>query len=844
MVETTSPRPHAAWTPRIAVPRTMPRIVVTTEQLAYGAIFIAAVLTRFWSLGTRALHHDESLHAWFSYQYAIGKGYFHDPLMHGPFLFHTGAAMFALFGASDASARYGTALFGVILVMLPWLLRPLIGRWGALVTSVLLLVSPSILYYSRLVRHDIYLMTFTFLIIIAIGRYVQTPQARWVYVGMLALALAHTNHEASYLIALLFGAFLFLIVTWRAAKELLAATFGYLFVLAATVAVVPKVLHLPSLPEIPWDASKGEVSWASWQPYLRTLLGSPLVLLVLAWTAIYIMVAVYILSTLRLRETPEGTTPNDRLFGGWTAGGVVDAFHRLIEDRRTLLGALGAATVVWTLLYTSFFTNIGGIFSGGGYSLIYWLGQHDVHRGGQPFYYYAFMWPLSGPLSFLFGIAAGGVTLSRFIGYARGLRPMTTRLFMQVMLLWYGAGIFAVLTWAGEKMPWLITHVVLPFTILSASLIGEAIEYLAAHWREKVDFATLPPLMGRPAGALGIVANPPQVRGSVALRFDRRTLDCSVIAGAALLIAGWFFALNRITDNPAADIRFLLVAMPIVVVAFFALYALQVGVKRSLSAAALAFALPLVLFELHLGWNLAFFGGDVPTDMLVYTQTAPDMPRMMEELDELSRQTTGRDSGLVVMDSSSTIWPMNWYLREYITANNVRTFGGQPAGQSQMVAPPPSDVAVVMVGNDDMGAWEEQYLTNFQRTDYVMRWWFPEEYYRNFTYSPDAPRPDYPGLWKVDPATGKEVRATWGDTATKAVSSVRALGGKAESVQLATISANGEMGTPEVHVTPAPTTTLWRYFALREPPLTVGSFNFHLYVRNDLVPTFNEIRYA
>jgi hypothetical protein len=60
---------------------------ITVEQCAYLALFVSAVLTRFWDLGSRALHHDESLHAWFSYNYAIGKGYQHDPLMHGPFLF-------------------------------------------------------------------------------------------------------------------------------------------------------------------------------------------------------------------------------------------------------------------------------------------------------------------------------------------------------------------------------------------------------------------------------------------------------------------------------------------------------------------------------------------------------------------------------------------------------------------------------------------------------------------------------------------------------------------------------------------------------------------------------------
>ena len=71
---------------------------ITVEQIAYGVIFVAALLTRFWDLGSRALHHDESEHAYYSWIYAIGGGYVHDPLLHGPFLFHANALVYPLGG--------------------------------------------------------------------------------------------------------------------------------------------------------------------------------------------------------------------------------------------------------------------------------------------------------------------------------------------------------------------------------------------------------------------------------------------------------------------------------------------------------------------------------------------------------------------------------------------------------------------------------------------------------------------------------------------------------------------------------------------------------------------------
>ncbi len=61
------------------------------EVVALLSIMAVAAVLRFWGLGHMALHHDESLHAEFSYYLYNGHGYKHDPLMHGPFLFHANA---------------------------------------------------------------------------------------------------------------------------------------------------------------------------------------------------------------------------------------------------------------------------------------------------------------------------------------------------------------------------------------------------------------------------------------------------------------------------------------------------------------------------------------------------------------------------------------------------------------------------------------------------------------------------------------------------------------------------------------------------------------------------------
>ena len=77
----------------------MPLIII--GGIVLGIVTVAAAL-RFWDLGARAIHHDESLHATYSWYFMrLAPIYVHDPLMHGPFQFHAMALVFKIFGDND-----------------------------------------------------------------------------------------------------------------------------------------------------------------------------------------------------------------------------------------------------------------------------------------------------------------------------------------------------------------------------------------------------------------------------------------------------------------------------------------------------------------------------------------------------------------------------------------------------------------------------------------------------------------------------------------------------------------------------------------------------------------------
>ena len=90
---------------------------ITWWSVLYIGVMLFVVATRLWALSSRAYCHDESIHAWEAWKLATGQGYTHNPIYHGPFLYHLTALIFALFGNSDFTARLATSVMGILIVV-------------------------------------------------------------------------------------------------------------------------------------------------------------------------------------------------------------------------------------------------------------------------------------------------------------------------------------------------------------------------------------------------------------------------------------------------------------------------------------------------------------------------------------------------------------------------------------------------------------------------------------------------------------------------------------------------------------------------------------------------------
>jgi uncharacterized protein (TIGR03663 family) len=749
-------------------------------MLLYVILGVTAAITRFWDLSYRALHHDESLHAYFSWLYAVGEGYVHDPLMHGPSLFHADALAFLLFGDNDYVSRGWPAALGVILVLMPALLRGpnLLGRWGALACSTLLLFSPSILYYTRYIRHDPFVLVATFAIVISALRYMERPERKWVVTIGVMSGLLFATMEVSFIVAFVLVTFVVGVVTWQVSRAAFAMVLATGVGLAAVWVILP-AMGAPALPAIPWEHPTG----AAIQHFTTDLIIHPMFL---ASLGVVLLGSVGVLGAIdRARDADAGSWL-DGVLGTHAPQTTSAAVYAVLKDRRSLWISIALGLALFTVLYTSLFTNMFGLASGTVGALGYWLGQHDVQRADQPWFYYLILMAQYEFVTILLFPVAIVITAWRLIPALLHNRPVGRRTYLRGFVIYWTVVNIAVYSWAGEKMPWLSVHLVLPMGILAGSIIGAAIERIEAAAR-----------VGRLQSRAGWITG----------------LGVLLAAGGWFLLWGWASAGPWVEQNnallrtmrPSVSDHPWLLYIPFAVFIGIIVYSIwRLGVSVALPVLGVSGVALLLLAQVHVGFRLSYLEGDVPRDMLIYVQSSPDVTRVVSEIGTLSDELTGGKDMTIYYDSG-TSWPFQWYLRDY---PNRRYFGD--------TLNDPPDAPIVLIANDNLSNGSNQdMLSGYTATEYAMRWWFPEdETYRRFAIAPELNKQDrqnyqtdQPGPYTLGDVVGSVWHSVWG------------------------------MREPQEQA------KMFRMVAYREMWAPIGSYNFRVYVRNDLLPTWNAIRY-
>jgi uncharacterized protein (TIGR03663 family) len=132
-------------------------------------ILVYTLFTHFYDLGSRAYHHDEGIHAYYSWEIANkGPGcYKYDPTYHGTFLYFANAVIYRIWGgflhvvATDVNGRVVPALCGLILIFSLFCLKKFLDPKTAIFITLFGRNIANSYIFSRFIRHVIYITVTT-----------------------------------------------------------------------------------------------------------------------------------------------------------------------------------------------------------------------------------------------------------------------------------------------------------------------------------------------------------------------------------------------------------------------------------------------------------------------------------------------------------------------------------------------------------------------------------------------------------------------------------------------------------------------------------------------------------
>jgi predicted membrane-bound mannosyltransferase/DNA-binding beta-propeller fold protein YncE len=580
------------------------------ETLLVVVILLAAILSRFYDLGARAMSHDEINHVVPTFSLYTGHGYQYDPMSHGPLQFHMMALSYALFGDNDFTTRIPAALFSVATIALAMLaFRRYLGRTGAIIAGILFLISPLMLFYGRYARNEAYIVVWGLLTLYSTLRYLEHGKAWTLFLFTAINALHFTDKATAYMFAgevfiFLLGYFIDRMAKrkWPQASRqtsfLLGLVLAVVLITSAVVAflalkpldtlaikLVIGVLVIGGFGALVWSGVGlvRSFGWAS----LHT--ERSLDLLILLGTFVLPLMGAIPIALL-------GQTPLD-----YSNAGMLRVIVAVV-----ILGAVATAIGLWwfgrkwlllaalfftpfILLYSTFFTRPEGLIGGLVGLLSYWTVQQDVARGGQPLYYYAFLLiPIYEFLPALGTVAAAFIATKKKLWQQQSGRPFTRAVPEEpidgvetqpavpvaALLVYWSISSLALFTYAGEKMPWLTIHLALPMILSAAWAFGWLIETV-------------------PWGSL----------------------------------AAW-------------------------------------GRRNYARGAALAFFSLLAVITARTAFKAAYINYDYPLEYLVYAHGAPYPKALYSDIEELSLRITGGTDMEVAYDNC-TRYPYWWYMRRY-----------------------------------------------------------------------------------------------------------------------------------------------------------------------------------
>lgn len=202
---------------------------VSRLTLTVVALSLLGLVLRLVALGERPFHWDEARVGVWSLRFARTGVFEYRPVAGGPLPYHLARLSLSLFGPTDVAARLPVALVGGLLPLAALGLRTRLSEIETALLAAILAVSPTLVYYGRVLRGDLLLAATAALACVSVVRALDSSGA--------------SRRRFSYAAALTTG-------TALAASGFVVATIACVAV-AAAVAFDARLISLESLTSVP-----------------------------------------------------------------------------------------------------------------------------------------------------------------------------------------------------------------------------------------------------------------------------------------------------------------------------------------------------------------------------------------------------------------------------------------------------------------------------------------------------------------------------------------------------------------------------------------------------------------
>lgn len=669
-------------------------IKISHELLICLVLFILAFSLRLYDLDVRPLHHDESLHSFYSWVLAEGGGYGHTPMLHGPLQFEFNALIFRIFGDTEFTSRLLYATLGSIIVIMPFWLKNYMNRSSIIIASIMLTISPSLLYFSRFSRNDIIMSFLIMGLIVCLWKFLSEGRSKYIYFSSGILALCMATKESSFLIIAILGLYLTYVIVQKNFYQIInrASPYGEnpfkgIFLILKESAKSFSLNYKPS-------------NFSRQTKFLIILI---IICLPHGSSLFSILQNTPIFSWTGITLSQSHTSPNAGNPLGGSGQLIAISIFTILMISSITIGFLSKwnvwfraliifyliwisiySNLVWIVLYSiplinfSFETTpkemidlaISNIGSGSWRQLSYWISQQEVARGSQPWYYYLILAPIYEYLPFIFSV------IGTIYYYFNRKSP-----FSLFLVFWF-LSTCILFMFVSEKMPWLIVNLTLPMILLSAQFLGDISNRIRRKDLWKVErilfFSTFPILL---ISTFLLIIYPSVYTFSI------------------------FSALGVVFSGTLIWNRHQFSAMKNYLIPF----------------STLTIALILLLLTIRTSVITNYVNQSIPKEMIVYTQTTPEILEVLSFIEKTSELTMqNKNIELVIDQTSGFTWPWIWYLRDYQKVSYPTGF----KDTTQLSNNP----KIVIVHENNLS--DIQKLTNFTSfSDQVLlrhRWWFPE----------------------------------------------------------------------------------------------------------------------